>query len=157
LCIGHRERGRVIVDVLREIVAPFTPKSAVAEFVKTLGLYGCTSVVGDRYGSEWVRQEFESQSIRYDHSEKPKSDLYVDLLPLLNSRQIVLLDNQRSVNQIANLERRTSRGGKDSIDHPARGRDDIANSIAGLASLLGNDPTSKLWQRARDSQLEKVW
>jgi hypothetical protein len=157
LAIAHRERDRVIVDVLREIVAPFTPESAVGEFVGTLKSYGCSSVVGDRYGSEWVRQAFESRSIRYDHSEKPKSDLYVDLLPLLNSRQIVLLDNDRAVNQIANLERKTSRGGKDSIDHPPRGRDDLANAIAGVASLCGVAYTARLIERARDPNLEAAW
>jgi hypothetical protein len=55
---------------------------------------------------------------RVHTSEAPKSGLYTDFLPKLNARTIRLVDNARLVNQIAALERRTSRGGKDSIDHP---------------------------------------
>jgi hypothetical protein len=34
------------------------------------------------------------------------------------------------------LERRTARSGKDSIDHAPNGHDDVANAVAGVASLL---------------------
>jgi hypothetical protein len=34
------------------------------------------------------------------------------------------------------LERRTARGGRDSIDHPPGQHDDLANAVAGLASEL---------------------
>jgi hypothetical protein len=57
------------------------------------------------------------------------------LLPLLNSERIELPDNARMVSQLSNLERRTARGGKDSIDHPQGQHDDLANVVAGLASL----------------------
>jgi hypothetical protein len=33
--------------------------------------------------------------------------------------------------QLVGLERRTARGGKDSIDHPPGGHDDVANAAAG--------------------------
>jgi hypothetical protein len=33
------------------------------------------------------------------------------------------------------LERRRGRSGKDSIDHPPRGSDDIANAVAGVISV----------------------
>jgi hypothetical protein len=81
-----------------------------------------------------VRQSFQKRGILYTPSEMPKSALYVDLLPKLNARTIRLVDNQRVVNQIAALERRTSRGGKDSIDHPPGAHDDVANVIAGVAA-----------------------
>lgn len=37
--------------------------------------------------------------------------------------------------QLVGLERRTARGGRDSIDHPPGGHDDVANAVAG--ALLG--------------------
>lgn len=67
-----------------------------------------------------------------------KKSLYLDLLPKLNSRSIRLLDNARSINQLAALERRTLRGGKDTIDHPPGGHDDVANVIAGVAACVAN-------------------
>jgi hypothetical protein len=64
-------------------------------------------------------------------AQKPKSDLYRDLLPLLNSRRIELLDHARLLAQLVGLERRTARSGRDSIDHAPGGHDDIANAVAG--------------------------
>ncbi len=37
---------------------------------------------------------------------------------------------------IVGLERRTSRGGRDSIDHGPGGHDDLANAVAGVLYLL---------------------
>jgi len=59
-------------------------------------------------------------------------------LPLVNSRRIELLDDHRLINQLCGLERRTARGGRDSIDHPPGARDDVVNAVAGLASVLNN-------------------
>jgi hypothetical protein len=45
------------------------------------------------------------------------------------------LDNPKLINQFIGLERRTARGGRDSIDHPPGGHDDICNAVAGFASI----------------------
>jgi hypothetical protein len=66
----------------------------------------------------------------------PKSDLFRDLLPLLNSGSITLPRDDRLVAQIVGLERRVSRAGKDSITHPDHGHDDLANCVAGAATNL---------------------
>jgi hypothetical protein len=132
-----------IVDCLREIPAPFDPESAVDEFAKTLRDFNIKTVTGDRYSGQWCSQSFEKRKIRYQPSELPKSGLYQDLLPRLMSKQIRLVDNPRLVNQIAALERRTARGGKDSIDHPPGGHDDCANVIAGLASITAKPSLGK--------------
>jgi hypothetical protein len=60
-------------------------------------------------------------------------------LPLLISRRAILLDQRNLIAQLCQLERRTSRGGRDSVDHPQGGRDDIANSACGV-----------LWQLAQN-------
>ena len=54
-----------------------------------------------------------------------------DLLPLINSGAVDLLEHDRLVTQLTSLERRTARGGKDSIDHAPGAHDDVANSVAG--------------------------
>jgi hypothetical protein len=54
---------------------------------------------------------------------------------LLNSRAVGLLDNPRLVTQIASLERRTGRLGKDAVDHAPNAHDDLANSVAGALAL----------------------
>jgi hypothetical protein len=137
LAIAHVDHPRetVVIDCLREIRAPFSPEVACAEFASTLKQYGLTSVTGDRYAGEWPREQLAKFGCHYAPSQKVKSELYLDLLPLLNSRRIDLLDNARANAQILNLERRTARGGRDSIDHPPGQKDDLGNVIAGCASM----------------------
>jgi hypothetical protein len=126
---------RVIVDAIRERRSPFSPDDVVKEFSDTLRSYGVNRVVGDRYAAEWPRERFKVHGIEYRVADKAKSDLYLSLLPLLNSQRIELLDHPRLINQLIGLERRTSRAGKDSIDHPPGAHDDIANAVAGAAVL----------------------
>ena len=119
----------------------------VEEFTALLKRYGILSVQGDRYGGDWPAERFRAHGITYKPSERPKSQIYGELLPLLNSGRVELLDHPRLVAQLCDLERRTSRAGKDSIDHgPGGGHDDIANAVAG-ALLLAQDGGSLLWRR----------
>jgi hypothetical protein len=136
--IGHREGDLIVVDCVREITAPFDPESAADEFVRLFRSYGVRQTNGDRYSAQWCAQAFQKREIEYRPSELPKSGLYLNLLPHLNGKTIKLLDHPRSVNQIASLERRTARGGRDSIDHPPQAHDDVANAIAGLAFVVIN-------------------
>lgn len=131
LAISHLEGNVVILDCVRETKAPFSPEAAVEDFAKTLAAYHVSRVVGDRYAGEWPREQFKKRGIDYIASEKVKSDLYSNMLPLLNSRRCQLLDNRRLISQLHGLERRTARGGKDSIDHGPGQHDDLANSVAG--------------------------
>ena len=47
-----------------------------------------------------------------------------------------LVDHPKLVNQLASLERRTARGGRDSIDHAPGAHDDVANSVAGVVAAI---------------------
>jgi hypothetical protein len=138
LAVAHREEeNRVVLDAIREVRPPFSPEQVTKEFAELLKAYRIHTVTGDRYGAEWVSQSFERHGIRYETAEKPKSDLYRELLPLLNSGQVELLDNDKLKAQLLNLERRTARGGRDSIDHPPGAHDDIANAVAGVLVACG--------------------
>ena len=134
LGIAHRDgKGRAVLDAIRETRPPFSPSAVVHDYAKLLDLYGVTEVTGDRYSGEFVRELFAKRDIRYLPSEKTKSELFLDLLPLLNSRQAILLDHPRLVSQLCGLERRTSFAGKDQVGH-SQGQgahDDIANAAAG--------------------------
>lgn len=136
LAIGHKEGRRGVVDATRERKPPFSPEGVVSDFAALLKSYGIASVTGDRYAGEWPREQFRKQGITYKIADKPRSDLYRDLLPALNSRTIDLLDDDKLVNQIVGLERRVARGGKESIDHGPNGHDDVANAVAGLANMI---------------------
>jgi hypothetical protein len=120
---------------MREARAPFQPEAVVDDFCMTLASYGVARVTGDRYAGEWPREQFSKRKIDYVPSEKVKSDIYRDMLPLLNSRRCQLLDDRRLISQLHGLERRTARGGKDSIDHGPGQHDDLANAVAGAIVL----------------------
>jgi hypothetical protein len=140
LAIGHVEKdltaARYVVDVLRERKPPFSPESVVSEFADLLCDYRISAVVGDRYAGEWPRERFAVHRIRYEPSAKPKSDLYRDVLPLINGVRLELPPVIRLKTQLCSLERRTSRGGRDSIDHPPGSHDDLANAVAGAAAVV---------------------
>jgi hypothetical protein len=139
LAIAHHDDGVAMLDLVREIRSPFQPEAAVEDFCKTLASYGIGTVVGDRYAGEWPREQFSKRNITYRPSEKVKSDIYRDMLPILNSRKCQLLDIPRLISQFHGLERRTARGGRDSIDHGPGAHDDVANAVAGAIVLASHN------------------
>lgn len=132
LAIAHREDERVVLDATRERRPPFNPSEVVEEFAALLESYGVTSVCGDRYAGEWPREQFRKRGISYRPAEATKSEFYLGLLPRLNAGTVELLDDRRLANQLIGLERRTSRAGKDSVDHAPGGHDDLVNAVAGV-------------------------
>lgn len=140
LAIAHRDGERAILDAVRERRAPFSPESVVSEFAALLKRYGVGRVVGDRYAGEWPREAFQRHGITYAPADKPKSQIYLDLLPTLNSGEAELLDVPVLAAQLATLERRTARGGRDSIDHAPGSRDDVANAVAGALVIKAHQP-----------------
>ncbi len=160
LAISHAEGDVAVLDAVREVKPPFSPESVVNDFAEVLSRYHVRDVTGDRWGGEFVQEMFKKKGIRYTVSERPKSDIYRELLPLLNSRRVELLDLPRLAAQLAGLERRTARGGRDSIDHAPGSHDDLINSAAGALVLtatkrgpmvISNEALSQLrsgaWQR----------
>ena len=135
LAIAHAEGDpqsvRGVLDLTREWRPQFSPKEVVAEAASLLKLYGISRIEGDRWGGDWPREAFRAHGIEYEVAERTKSDIYRDFLPTMNSGRIELLDNPRLVAQFAGLERRTARGGRDSIDHAPGAHDDIANAASG--------------------------
>lgn len=135
LGIAHVEGHRMVLDVIRGVTPPFDPSVVVKEFASLLRSYHCSSVTGDRYAGEWVRTAFERQGITYWHSELNKSELYLEAVPLFTTGAVDLLDYQPLLVELQQLERRTGRSGKDSVDHPPNGHDDYANAACGALVL----------------------
>jgi hypothetical protein len=135
LAIAHREPDLAVLDYLDEVKPPFSPEAVVERFAAKLKAYGLTSVTGDRYGGEWPRERFRAHGVSYELAEATRSELYLALVPEVNSGRVALIDVNRLENQLVNLERRTSRMGKDSVDHAPGGHDDVANAVAGALHL----------------------
>ncbi len=158
LAIAHREGETAVLDAVRERKPPFSPEGVVEEFAALLRSYGVHEVTGDRYAGEWPRERFRKHGIAYRLAEKPRSDLYRDLLPALNSGRADLLEIERLTNQIVSLERRVARGGRESIDHAPGGHDDLANSVAGAVSLcLASEPAAFEWYISPADPMAGLW
>ena len=149
LAIAHREGRMVIIDCLKRYKSPHNPHVVVAEMVKVLREYRCDKAIGDAYAAEWTKTTFEALGIKYERASKtewsegtriknkvakPRSQLYMELLPRLHAAEIELPDNDMLITQLSNLERRTRSGGRDTIDHGPGGHDDLANAVAGACN-----------------------
>lgn len=135
VCVGHKDgAGIVVLDALREVKPPFSPDQVCGEFAGLLRSYRVNRVRGDRYAGEWPRERFRLHGIEYEICPKSKSELYKEGLPSLNAGRVEFLDHPRLVHQLSTLERRTARGGRDSIDHPPHGHDDVANACMGVVN-----------------------
>lgn len=131
LAVCGLDQGRAVLACVREKKPPFKPDAVVAEFAEVLRSYGLRRVVADRYAGEWVRSAFAKEGTELHHSTLTTSELYAELVPAINGGHVELLDSARLTAQLAQLERRTGRSGKDSISHPPGAHDDLATSAAG--------------------------
>ncbi|MNF93684.1 hypothetical protein D3C84_763680 [compost metagenome] len=114
------------------------PAQITGRYAAILNSYGVRRITGDRYAAEWPRQEFRKYSITLEPSEKNRSELYLELLPMLQTGAVELAPDEKALMQLAMLERRTSRTGRDTIDHAPGGHDDRANAMAGAAWLASS-------------------
>jgi hypothetical protein len=129
--VAHAEGSVAVLDALIEIKAPLNPVTATEQVADLLKAYGLRETVSDKYAAGFATDAFAKNGIKLRHSERDRSALYVETLPLFTSGRVRLLESKRLTAQFASLERRTMPGGKDRIDHGVGGADDLSNSAAG--------------------------
>ena len=143
LAIAHLEGEAVVLDCLREVKPPLDPAVTTGELAAVARSYGLSTVTGDRYGGQWPAEVWRAHGITYQFSEKSKSDLYGEFLPLINAAKVELLDNPRLVNQLcAPRAPHDARQRSSAIDHPGgpNYHDDVANVCAGVCATATRTP-----------------
>jgi hypothetical protein len=138
MAIAHAEGENVILDRVEEIRPPFSPEEAAEQFSAVFQSYRVTTVTADKWGAEWVASPFRRHGIEVDATAEAKSAIYLKLIPLLNSGRVALLDNARLRSQLVALERKSGPSGRDIIDHPRGGHDDVVNAAAGALTLAAD-------------------
>jgi len=137
LGIAHGERHLAVLDLIRVSDPPFSPGEVIANiFAPVLHDYGIRQIVGDRHAIGFVSAALRTCGVIFEPTKLSKSDIYGELLPLVNTDMVEILDIATLRTQLLALQRRPHRGGKDSIDHPSGGHDDIANAAAGALTLV---------------------
>jgi hypothetical protein len=137
IAIAYRDpkTGKGVLAALRERRPPFSPHEVVErDHAPLLKAYKVSAVTGDRYAANWCSDQYRMRGIAYHDSEMTASDYYRESLPLLNGGKVELLDDKKFIGQVCNLERTVSKLGKDTITHPPRQHDDLAN--VGLGALV---------------------
>jgi hypothetical protein len=142
IAVAHQEaQGRIIVDRTDVVHAPYDPNTAIERFSIILSAYGLHFVTGDNYSAEFVVSAFAKHGIGYQASEFSKSEIYGEVLPLFTAQLVELPDVPLLENQLRQLERRPRAAGRDAIDHPRGGHDDLANACAGALWLASRNAT----------------
>lgn len=164
LAIAHDEERTVagvkiklpVLDKVVEWKAKFDPDDVSREVAQICQDYRVFKVVGDAYGGEWPRKALRKHGVNYELSEKTRSELYLEFVPMVNAKLCELLDaehHRRVVNQFVNLERRVGRTGRDSVDHRQGEHDDIANAVAGVMVSAGTAQRVRgVWRSAKKKQ-----
>jgi len=129
LAITFNDNGIITLAKLVEVRPIFQPAAVTAMLAEVCKSYHVSTVMSDKYAGGFPR-------ITWEPSERSKSEIYYEFLPLLNSGKVRLLDDKRLFHQLISLEMRSGRGtGRPSIDHPPQQHDDCINSVAGAALL----------------------
>jgi hypothetical protein len=136
ICIGHREGEFFVADVIRGRKPPFDPKAVVEEFSALVKSYRIRSVRTDNYSAEWVAAAFRDTGLQHELAPMPRSRLYLEALPAFAQGRVRIPDLPILMRERRLLERRTSRSGRDAVDHPAGGSDDHANALVGAMQML---------------------
>jgi hypothetical protein len=140
IAIAHKEAEHYHLDLVRGTRPgqKFDPATVTNEFAALLKEYRISSVTGDAYASQWVAGAWRDTGIVYVQSDIPKSQIYLECLPLFTRGLVRLPDHARLLKELRLLERQTHRGGKDSVDHPRGQHDDYSNAVCGVFRTLSN-------------------
>jgi hypothetical protein len=120
----------VVLEAVHLIAPPYSPEAATAEVAAWMRRRGVLEVVGDRFAGELPRDAFRRHGLQYRVSDLDTSAVYLELLVLVNSGRVRLLDHPELLRQLRGLERMRGRGGQDRVDHRRGAHDDLATAAA---------------------------
>lgn len=149
LCIGHREGETFVADLVRARRPPFDPQAVANEYAALCAEYGVDRIATDNYSGEWVSRAFQRAGMVHALAPMPKSQLYLEALPKFAQGLVRIPEHRDLVRELRLLERRTSRSGRDSVDHPGGATDDLANALAGAMAICGVAPRNPVAIRVR--------
>jgi hypothetical protein len=150
-CIAHRVRNYIVQDVIKgwSRINGQAPnlEAVVQEIAATTKKYRCSTITGDRYSANWVRQAFQRAGITYQEAPVDRSRAYLETEPLFAQGRILILDHPVQTRELKLLEKRARPGGSFQVDAPRGQHEDHANALALAAAVLAS--TQDVQIRAR--------
>ena len=114
---------------VRQWRPPFSPAAVVREAAALCSQYGVQMITIDRFAPGLVSELFRERGVTCRVAEGDTSAHFVELLALINSQRVTLLDEVVLLGELRRLERRPGTG-RDVVGHPPRGHDDVAAAAA---------------------------
>jgi hypothetical protein len=136
LCIGHKDGGRFVIDVVRVRYGPFNPYEVTKEYAALCKQYGVTRIHGDKYAKEWTQSAWSDAGLVFVEADLSASDLYGEAEPIFMRGLIELPPHEAMIREFRLLERDLGTGGKETIGHPRGVFDDMANAVCGCLRVL---------------------
>jgi hypothetical protein len=99
LAIAHAEPDTDPPEVVLDLVRGWRESNVegvVGEIAAILKQYGIDELTGDKYAGAWVSSAFERHGVCYNGASKSRSEIYVELHPLIATGRAALLDNTTS-------------------------------------------------------------
>jgi len=142
LAIVHEADGKIILDYLLEVRAPFNPDDVLKRVIAACKSYQVSKITQDRHSIAWISKDLEKEGIQVEVSEKNKSEIYELFSVEMNRGNVELLDIPRLRSQTLGLHRFLRSGGS-KIDHLPQGNDDTINAVAGAVVVLTSSKGKK--------------
>ena len=142
IAIGHSEgyglNQRYVVDLVRGTTGAFDPDIVTAQYAALCKQYGVRTVTGDYYAAQWVAVAWSRAGVHYLRSEIAKSQVYLEALVCFTRSAVSLPNHAGLLNELRTLERHVHRSGRDTVEHPRSGHDDLANACCGVLQRLSS-------------------
>jgi hypothetical protein len=137
---------------------PFSPRRVVKEAASLAASYGLAQVSIDRFAPGLVAELFREHEVGCEVSELTTSEAFIQLLALMNSQMVALLDVPELLGELRRLERRPGGAGRESVSHPPGGHDDVAAAVAqalAAAAARPSGPQVRVLRTRSKSELER--
>lgn len=128
--IATRDGDRVVVVATRRWTSPHDPLVVAREAAAFLRTYGLSTAIADSYAAGFATSTYREAGVALMPADVTRSAAYLHMLPLLTTGRFEIPDDPILRQELLALERRTGSSGKDSVDHPPHGHDDVANAMA---------------------------
>ena len=138
-CVVHREDEKVVQDFLctwrGSKARPVNLSETLSQIAETLNRFGISTVFGDQFCSEPIRQSLRTMGIDFEQVKTlgtGGAPIWTSLRTLITSGRIELLDDSATLSELKKLELVVTSGGNQRVE-AATGHDDRAVALA-LAS-----------------------
>ncbi|HUB48348.1 MAG TPA: hypothetical protein VMB73_25510 [Acetobacteraceae bacterium] len=137
--VVHAEGELVTIDAVYEARPPFNSTTTVKEVCDLARRYRVATMQGDNYAADLLADAFKREGMLYQTVKTNRSETYLESVALWTAGRVRMVDDRRAVHQLCNLERKPTASGRDKVNHPAGGHDDLANVVCGALVLAATD------------------